>query len=318
MEHNIINRKLILFLFVGKIVFSSIFSPDIAKALGFFNEGFCERLSVRTLAHSKLDHFGNSRMAALKTALTVDDNVPMDIDFPEIEDAECVKIAIASPDLPRLGSMEVIERSFDVLARRVFQPETGLVDEVDLAFVYKGFPEEKVVEIEKLQLPKSRLMEKVYAVGHKGALAFRSHITTPSRYYGVVFSRGTIDKISFRAYARTYTRSPRQLCKRYRETPSMGWFPRITERATAEFGQVHIYFQQSCGIDDGYSRVSVMRDHVLAVVEFDQTGSIISIKSMNRKVFRNPEGHEFMRMRKHSYSLDHWLGRQLFPEYDLY
>ncbi len=181
-------------------------------------------------------------------------------------------------------TMEEVEVDFDVLARKTaFTSDT--VSEVDVAFsqTAKGFPDFRVRQKEGSVRVFLDNTQRVYGVGHKGALEFQGLRTQRSfpalnRHYAVILPKGFVDH--FGGVVRDPRPiNPEEFFRRFDRHDKL--FPITFESSTREMGQAHIYMSWR-DIEVNGQRMSLadyIRRYSLAVVEFDRDGRIISTMS---------------------------------------
>jgi|GEM_PF-1933857 len=218
-----------------------------------------------------------------------------------------------NPELPEREDytgihMSEIESKYDVLARKSGAPEKegalipGAVHEVDLAFLdgMRGIPNYRVTlkEEEKPELGGGDGGgEKVYALGHTGAINFEGALSNRGgeRLYGVLFPSGFMERYGLdlrtkgisgksaqtpvdQDFAQGYMYDDKEKTHRV-EIPSTKAFAIRAEDNTPD-GQAHIHFSRSNMNIHGekMSQLEFMRLFVIGVVEFNMQGFVINIK----------------------------------------
>jgi hypothetical protein len=204
----------------------------------------------------------------------------------------------------RLGTqMSAVEGLFDVLARRTGankDPSIKHVHEVDLAFVqvFRG-----VTEAYANPRPEAKELafqggggvgEKVFAVGHRGAVDFRNDVEkTEERFYALIMPKGFIETFGMdlrtRGSGGASAREPNEAEFARHTMPPMNGDPEIAIPADKLFfiraetstplGQVDIHFGWRDMLVRGekINHADLFRRYVLAVVEFTKSGDIIKI-----------------------------------------
>ncbi|MCD1258375.1 hypothetical protein B5M42_005910 [Paenibacillus athensensis] len=203
--------------------------------------------------------------------------------------------------------MTEVENQYDVLARKSGSPEKdgslipGAVHEVDLAFLngMRGIPDYRATLTDK----EPQIGggdgggEKVYALGHTGAINFEGELSNRggARLYGVMFPKGFMDKYGLdlrtqgisgksaqtpvdQDFAQGYMYDDKEQTHRV-DIPSTKAFAIRAEDNTPD-GQAHIHFGRSNMKVHGkkMSQLDFMRSFVTGVVEFNMQGFVINIK----------------------------------------
>jgi len=217
-----------------------------------------------------------------------------------------------NPELPEREDytgihMSEIESKYDVLARKSGAPEKdgelipGAVHEVDLAFLdgMRGIADYRVTltEEEPVLGGGDGGGEKVYALGHTGAINFEGALSNRGgeRLYGVLFPPGFMDRYGLdlrtkgisgksaqtpvdQDFAQGYMYDDKEKTHRV-EIPSTKAFAIRAEDNTPD-GQAHIHFSRSNMNIHGkkMSQLEFMRLFVIGVVEFNMQGFVINIK----------------------------------------
>jgi hypothetical protein len=201
--------------------------------------------------------------------------------------------------------ISAIEASFDVLARRTGankDPDIEHVHEVDLAFIsaFSGITEAYAnpkPTADKLSFQGGGgVGEKVFAVGHEGAVGFREDVAkTEERFYALIMPKGFISALGQNLMKSggkgASAREPNEQEFSTHKMPALNGDPEIDialdkmffirgEKSTAESGQVDIHFGWRGMIvnDEATSHANFFRQHVLGVIEFTRGGLIIRFK----------------------------------------
>lgn len=189
-------------------------------------------------------------------------------------------------DLSNYKTMQSMEAEFDVLARKT--STTTFVSEVDVAMTHiaLGVPEFRVELFDGKSRIYSDLSQKVYAIGHRGSLDFQGALSRGSfhgstRHYAIVLPKGFVETYGWQNEKQP---GPSDNEKFLRLSEGKKLFQIHFEKATAEKGQVHLNLNwQNITIDGRQMSVAqFVRDHVIAVVEFDRDGRILDILEPQR------------------------------------
>lgn len=184
--------------------------------------------------------------------------------------------------------MEKLEERFDVLTRKrtPSRNKNGL-HEVDEAFFAKGIPEEKMIITKNhgLSIEKSSSGDRVFAIGHKGAIDFQGgySVGAGERYYGVVYKKRFIkhygDDLRIAGDAGKSLHTPSATNFAQTSATKNKTFVIRSENSTRTQGQVHVQFKEGYDMMDIDGNLTTQKDwlnkHVQGVVEFDKDGKII-------------------------------------------
>lgn len=199
-------------------------------------------------------------------------------------------VASRELNIREFSTMNELESNFDVLARKAAAPTeegSSVIHEVDSAFIAQGISQNylAISQTGDLAIRSSTLGEKVFSVGHEGALNFQGVLsnTQGRRYYGLIFDRGFVSQngADLRGYSGAAQNNPNAQIFNERHSADGRVFTIRAENATREQGQVHI---QNRG---GYTRMEIngevisqmdwMNRQVRGIVEFDVNGNILRI-----------------------------------------
>ena len=202
--------------------------------------------------------------------------------------------------LPDVGeSMVDIEGRFDVLARKTSSStrRPGAIQEVDLALLdeNKGFadfkgsigPEGKVSVAEGQS-------ERVYSVGHKGALEFQGGLSNQGgeRAYGVLYPKGWVERYgddmrkmgpsggtAREPNATEFASGSFQEGGKNIPINQEKAFLIRAEESTSELGQVSMHFDRAMMEFHGeqMSMLDFLRKSAIGVVEFDLSGNVVYV-----------------------------------------
>lgn len=177
-----------------------------------------------------------------------------------------------------LRDMSSLEKHFDVFARKT-DNKSYFVSEVDMAFSdsMHGLPSVKIFKSDKTQhFRVDQIQEKVFAVGHAGAIGFggkRSNTSSSNRYYGIVLPKGIIGRMSYKELF--IPKTPRGIS--YRDLLSSG--KAFLVRKESDRKQIHFNRKVVIETDsDSIDQFSLIRRLSIAVVEFNQDGDILRAK----------------------------------------
>ncbi|MCB0412681.1 MAG: hypothetical protein KDD50_00005 [Bdellovibrionales bacterium] len=227
-------------------------------------------------------------------------------------------------DLSNIQTMKNLEQDFDVLARKVREPDLLLGQtptdrkdwaffEVDTAFLeeMRGIPDAFIGIRPNGSLDYEYTSnQKVYAVGHEGALKFHGFLSdnssTPAkgkgsnrqqrarkniwyenaqiRFYGVVFQKGFLKEFGAENQKATLVVSNKDFLSGKKINEDKRKVFQINfEFATQHLGQVHLNLNWENMIIDGIhtSHVDFFREWALAIVEFDVDGNILRTKTFD-------------------------------------
>lgn len=176
----------------------------------------------------------------------------------------------------RLVHMNQLETSFDVIARKS-TVEKGVIHEVDNAFAFKGIADQRVRVQESgvLEFGWTEPLNRVYAWGHQSAIRFdgKYSLRSRERYHAVIFEKNFIVDHAINLTSTSHS-NPSWLSVR-----NQGKI--FIKRAESGRSQVHIFnFKRIQVGDETLSVFELLRNHAIAVVEFDNTGEILEFKRL--------------------------------------
>ncbi len=196
----------------------------------------------------------------------------------------------------RVGrNMGEIEQEFDVLARKasdsgITKQKGTMIHEVDAAFAAPGgiIDRSVLVGSQGIQVSNFSGGEKVFAVGHQGAVQFQGKLSTRGgeRYYAILYPKGFVK--AFGEDLRTVGvggisgKTPPAATFAQEYAPRGHAFVVRAENSTRDQGQVHVQFGYQwdrMNINgETMSQTEFMRKQAIGIVEFDVDGKILQIR----------------------------------------
>ncbi len=183
-----------------------------------------------------------------------------------------------------------IEPDFDLLCRRTGSgTQDGTVMEVDGAFSARGFAAWmiSVAPNGAFQLPRNQIGEKVFAIGHRGAVDFAGKLSNQggARFYCVVYASGFIQNFGI-DIGNAPTPSDETFGQKY--APRGKMFVIRHEKSTAALGQVHTqnkggWLNMEVVSPDGSSvrttHFDFFRSYALGMFEFDEHEAVTEVRA---------------------------------------
>ncbi len=192
------------------------------------------------------------------------------------------------------ASMADIEKHFDTIARKASAPKnTGDVHEVDTAFSSGGIAT-RHIHVSKnghIDVP-GESGEKVFAVGHTGAINFMGKKSNEGgeRYYALIYPKG---------FVRNYGADLNEANHITTGTATGDKFKQIAQERGKVFvirkestnsttgGQVHLHTSDEfkyLNVDgEVISQIGWMQKNAIGVVEFDHSGRVLMVRSFSSK-----------------------------------
>lgn len=192
------------------------------------------------------------------------------------------------------ASMAEIEKHFDTIARKASAPKnTGEVHEVDTAFSSGGIATRHihVAKNGHIDVP-GESGEKVFAVGHVGAINFMGKRSNEGgeRFYALIYPKGFVRNygadLKEANHVTTGTATGEKF-KKIAEEKGKVFVVRKESTNSTTGGQVHLHTSDEfkyLNIDgEVISQIGWMQKNAIGVVEFDHSGRVLMVRSFSSK-----------------------------------